>query len=224
MASRINISNRAIARLPATPIQTVDENSLEARECARYYPLVVSKMLEGPHDWSFANRRVTLSLTGGNDREDEWLYAYTVPSDMGTPIRVIPDLGALGYTLPIPLPGEPYAEMWASQIAGLEAAYIIENAVIYTNVENAILEYGINSIEEAVIGALCEDALAADLASYLAVPVKKDRKLRGELMEEAEVAWQRAISDDANRHPQRTGGYVSEATAARAGWLTQPIA
>jgi hypothetical protein len=132
---------------------------------------------------------------------------------MGTPIRVLPDLAGL----PIPLPGEPYGEIWATQIAGLEAAYIIENGVIYTNAENATLEYGINSIEEAVIGAFCEDALAAELASYLAVPIKKDRKLRGELLEEAEIAWQRAMADDANRHPRMSGGYVSESMAVRHG-------
>lgn len=221
MAARIDICNRAIARLPASPIQSFDENSLEARECRRYYPLVVSKMLEGDHDWSFANRRVELSLAGSNEREDEWLFAYTVPTDMGSPIRVIPDLGGLGYTLPIPLPGEPYAETWASTLLGLESAYIIENGVIYTNTASATLEYGIDAIEEVVIGALAEDALAADLASYLAVPVKKDRKLRGELMQEAEALWQRAIADDANRYPRQHGGYVSEGMAARAGWLAR---
>jgi hypothetical protein len=219
MASRLEISNQAVALIRAKAIQSLQETSLEARECNRFFPQVVSEMLEGPHDWSFANRRVVLAQIA-NTRESEWLYAYAVPSDMGSPIRVIPDLESLGLGLPVPLPGNPYAETWAGMIAPYEAVYRIENGVIYTNVETATLEYGINSIDEVVLPALVVRALAHDLAARLAVPVKGDTKLETKRQQEADLFWDRAMADDQNRHPQRYGDYISEAMAARAGWLT----
>lgn len=221
MPSRVDICNQAVGLIGAKPIQSVDEQSLEARECRRFYPQVIATMLEGPHDWSFANRRVALAALVTNPRSSEWLYAYGVPADMGTPIRLIPDLVGSGLGFPVPLPGEPYAETWAT--GGLyQAAWLIENGVLYANVENATLEYGIKAVEEAVLTALAVDAIATDLAYRLAVPVKKDRALRRQLMEEADLAWQRAMADDANRQPRRQGDYVSEAMAARAGWHTAP--
>jgi hypothetical protein len=65
--AKIDIFNKAISRIKAKAIQSPDENSLEARECRRHYPDVVSEMLEGPHDWSFQNRRVVLAVLT-NDR------------------------------------------------------------------------------------------------------------------------------------------------------------
>jgi hypothetical protein len=218
-ASRIEICNQAIAELPAKAIQSVDENSLEARECRRFYPQVIREMLEGPHDWSFQNRRVILAQLATNGRDREWAYAYALPADMGTPIRVLPDFDSLGLGIPVPLPGDPYMETWATQLGTIEVPYIVENGVIYTNAATATLEYGVNDIEEVVIGPLVERAIVAELASRLAVPVKKDRKLKGELIQEAEVAWARAMADDLNRQPQSYPDYVSEVMAARSGAL-----
>lgn len=216
MPSRIEISNLAVAKLPAAPIQDIGENSLEARECRRFYPQVLSAMLEGPHDFSFANRRVALAQTT-NDRDQEWLYAYVVPSDMASPIRVIPDFEGLGLGLPIPLPGEPYSEVWASAMSTFEAAYIVENGILYTNIENASLEYSVNDVEEANLSHLVVEAMACELAFHLALPVKKDAKLRSSLFDEKELAWSRAIADDQNRHPRHAGDFISEAMAARSG-------
>jgi hypothetical protein len=216
-AARIDICNQAIAELPAKPIQSIDENSLEARECRRFYPQVIREMLEGPHDWSFQNRRTVLAQLATNGRDREWAYAYAVPADMGTPIRVLPDFDSLGLGIPVPLPGDPYMETWATQLGSIEMPYIIENGTLYTNAATATLEYGVNDIEEVVIGPLVERAIVAELASRLAVPVKKDRKLKGELIQEAEVAWARAMADDLNRQPQSYPEYVSEVMLARSG-------
>lgn len=217
MAARIDIFNQAIAELPAKAIQSIDENSLEAGECRRFYPQIVSEMLSGPHDWSFQIRRVALASLG-NDRSYEWVYAYALPSDMGAPIRVIPDLSSLGF--PVPIPGEPYAEQWALTGRYFETPYIIENGVLYTNVQTATLEYGINSIDDVALTPLTVRAIVLDLASRIAIPVKKDRKIKAELVGQAEVAWDRAIAEDLNRQPQVSGGYLSEAMVARGGGLT----
>lgn len=212
--SRIRICNEAIARLPSKAIQAIDESSLEARECARFYPQVMSDMLEGPHDWSFQTRRATLAAVT-NDRPFEWVYAYAVPSDMAMPIRLIPDLSAAGLGFPVPLPGEPYSEVWALTGRWFDTPYIIENSILYANVTNPALEYRVNAIDESVLSALVSKAMGLQLAAELALPVKKDAKLRQTILGEAEIAWDRARADDQNRQPQISGDYISETMLAR---------
>lgn len=212
--SRITICNQALARLPAKPIQSLDENSLEARECNRFYPQVVADMLEGPNDWSFQTRRSPL-VAVENDRGFEWVYAYGLPSDVAVPTRVIPDLSAAGLGFPLPLPGDPYTEVWALSGRFFETPYIIEDGTLYTNVTGAILEYRTNSVNEAVLSALVGKAIGLQLAAELALPVKKDAKLRQTILGEAEMAWDRARAEDQNRQPQVSGDYVSETMLAR---------
>jgi hypothetical protein len=220
-ASRLDISNLAIAHLPATPIATIDDNSLEARECRRFYPRVVADMLEGPHDWSFANQRVALAALATNDRPSEWLFAYGLPANLGSPIRVLPNFESLGIGLPIPLAGQPYAETWAVTGAYLETPYIIEGTTLYSNVENAVLEFTVNDIAGLSVSQLVITAMGLDLASRLAVPVKKNDQRETKLLTAANAAWERAIADDRNRHPENSGQYVSEAMSVRRGNLTE---
>lgn len=216
--TRESVCNLALAKIKAAPVASFDEASLEARECRRFYPLAVAKMLEGPNDWSFAIQRVALSSTT-NDREFEWLFAYNLPSNMAQAIKVLPDLEALGLAVPVALPGEPFAETWSTVGGDFQMPYEISGSVLYTNAEDAVLEYVIADITGVRIGALCADALASDLGSMLAVPLKGDSGREKDLATEAEIKWQRAIAEDRNRHPQQSGAYVAEAMAVRHGSL-----
>ena len=214
-ADQLDISNRAIGRIAAKPIASIDEDSLEARECRRFYPSVISSMLEGPQEWSWATQRVLLAEVV-NDRTAEWAFAYQYPSNCASPIRVIPDLAALGFSVPLPLPGEPYAEIWpSSAFPDVEAPYIVDANVIYTNEQNATLEYVVNDIANLPVSSLVIKAIVRELAAEIAIPVKKDSALRKDILAEAEVAWERAIADDRNRQPQSYGDYTSETILAR---------
>lgn len=214
--SQLEVCNLALARLPAQEIASIDEASLEARECRRFYPQVVSDMLEGAHDWSFGNKRTVLAQVA-NDRPSEWSYAYALPVDLGGPIRVIPDFDSLGLSIPIPLPGDPYAEMWASQLASIAVDYEIQGEFLYTNASSATLDYTINDIAGVRVSQLAITAIATDLAARLAVPIKQDAARENALLGQAEIAWQRAIADDNNRQPESYGGYTPESIAVRHG-------
>lgn len=218
--SRLEVSNLAIAHVPAQPIASVEENSLPARECRRFYPHVIADMLEGPHDWSFANTRVLLAPLATNDRPNEWAYAYGLPANMASPIRILPDFNSLGIGLPVPLPGEPYAETWAAWSTLIETPYEIQGSTLYSNVADATLEYTINDIAGVNVSQLVITAISLDLASRIVVAIKKDSERETKLMTAAEAAWQRAIADDRNRHPQTYGDYYSETLAARQGYLS----
>jgi hypothetical protein len=215
-ADSLDICNKALAKIVAKPIADMDENSLEARECRRFYPQVISNMLEGPHEWGFSTQRVTLA-TVTNDRPDEWLYAYQLPSNCASPIRVLPNFDGLGIAVPVPLPGQPYAEAWAAIIADFQAEYILDGEIIYTNEVNATLEYIVNDITGLRVSQLFIQAVILKLASELAMPVKKDSAREKDLLTQAEIAEQRAIADDRNREPASYGNYIPENIAARHG-------
>lgn len=214
----LDVKNRALAKLPASAIADEDEDSLEARETRRYYPAAVSSLLEGPYEWSWAKQRVTLAEAGTNDRPNEWLYAYTLPSTAASVVRVLPDLDALGIQVPVPLPGDPYAEAWAySQLEGVETPYVLDGEIIYSNEQNAILEFIVNDIANLRVSKLVENALVDDLAAKICVPIKKDSQREQQLKADAEISLQRAIADDHNRQPDNYGCYVPETIAARHG-------
>lgn len=219
--SRLAIANLALAYLPAEQIVSIDESSLGARECLRFYPQVISDMLEGPNNWSFGVQRVVLALLLTNDRPNEWAYAYALPANMASALRVLPDFVGMGLSLPIPLPGDPYAETWVTSGQFVETPYIIDGSTLYSNVQTATLEYTIDDIAGVRVPQLVATAVSLDLASRICVPVKKDDARETKLLALANAAWERAIADDRNRQPDIQGGYISEAMAARRGYLTE---
>lgn len=217
MGSQLTICNNAIHEVRGKRLNSINESTLEARLCQEFYPQVIKRMLEGPQPLGFTIRRVVLAEASENDREYEWLYAYSVPNDMAKPIKLIPDLEESGLAIPMPLPGEPYAEMWTT-FPQVIAPYIIENGILYSNAGGATLAYVIDNIEEADLPQLVVDALSLDLAAELAIPLKgMSRAEKREIMQEAELAWQRARAEDMNRQPEEYPYYVSEAEAARQG-------
>jgi hypothetical protein len=199
--SQLHVSNLALARLPAKEIAAIDEHGMEARECRRFYPQVIADMLEGPHDWSFANRRQLLAEVT-NDRPYEWDFAYALPSDCGSPIKVVPDYTSIAFWCPNPSDEYPYE---------------IEGSTLYTHVPSATLEYTISNVAGIRISQLCITAIATDLASRICHPVKQDQTREAKLQQDAEVAWERAIADDRNRQPQQYAEYMPESLLARHG-------
>lgn len=212
MASKLDIWNQALAELPSKGVTADDELTLERQECERVYQQCIDELLE-IHDWGFANRRTVLAAVT-NTRNGEWLYAYAAPADMGTAIRilpgwlferdVIPDYAGLFDRLP-PVP------------------FVIEDGVIYTNEAEARLEYGVSSVIEADMPALFVRALVLEMASRMAMPIKKDRELKGDLIKQAEVAKDRAKADDENRHPRKMPAFVSEVELVRSGYSIERL-
>lgn len=211
--SQLSICNRALRRIHAGTITDINERSLAAENCRDFYPQVIAKMLE-MHDWNFANQRVQMALAGTNDRPFEWLYAYGVPANCAQPLRVLPDLASAGVAVPVPLPGQPYAEAW-SILEALAVPYEVYDGILYTNAEKAWLDYTINDITGVLISQSCADAAAEELACFLAVPVKSDSVREKELAASKEILWQQAIAADNNRQPQTYGDYISETEIVR---------
>jgi hypothetical protein len=220
--SQVEICNGALDRARAGAINDINENSAQALKCRLHYPKVVSKLLES-HEWSFANQRVQMAQAGTNDRPYEWLFAYKIPSNCAQPIRVLPDLASAGITLPQPLPGEPYSETWAT-LNYYEVPYEVLDGILYTNAENAWLDYTIADITGILVTRAFADAIEVELAYRLAISLKGDAGLKKDLATEKELMLQQAIAVDNNRQPQVWGEYLSESMVARhSGAISFPI-
>jgi len=203
MAISITICNLALGELRAPAIVDIDEATTEAAECRRYYAHCLRLLLER-FDWSFATRIATLAELAVNPRPSEWAHAYMVPATLATAQRLVP-----------PATGWPVAAGDVPVAPILGRAFIIEDGVLFSQVPGAILEYTTREIGEADMPALFGDALAYALAARLAVPLRDSRETKGQLLQQAEVAAQRAIADDINRQPNRDIRTVDEVAAAR---------
>lgn len=201
MATQLSICNQALAEIAAQDIDSIDENSLEAKTCKKFYADTLTELLEGDHAWNFATKRAPLSTSVVNGRPEEWVFAYDMPDDCAFPQRLLPNMVG---------GGAPVGE-WAD---GLGRLYDIEAGTLYTSFESATLEYTANTLVEARMPALFARAFSLALAVKLVWPIKKSRELKGDLIKAAEVALQRALAADANRQPQGDN-YIPEVGRVR---------
>jgi hypothetical protein len=207
MAS-IAVCNQALAEIRAPTIAAIDDGSPEADACLQHYDDCLETLLEC-HEWGFAKKRVQLALTT-NDRTTEWAYAYAAPNDLGTMGRVV-------YPFQAPLAGVYYA--WPYNYPRPSTYYVdfvYDGAKIYTNLESAWLDYSSNVVDEALWPAMFRRALAFDLASHLAITLRDDRAMKGDLIQQYEAAKRRAMADDLNRYPRQDDRVVDEVALARA--------
>jgi hypothetical protein len=154
MATKVDICNLALAGLgdPAgiTSISPPD-NSVQANYCAIFYPIALNSLLDnGP--WSFSTRRVLLASR--TNESLEWLYAFSVPSDMFSISKLLSDrIGPINeYTVEI----------------------AIDNTkILYCNEQIVELTYTSSNVSEAFFPPMFVDALITVLRYYLAGPIIK---------------------------------------------------
>lgn len=84
MASQVDIANRALDKLGAESIVSLDEDSENARVINRSYDIVLESMLRS-HTWNCAKTRVVLAPLAAAPAFD-YLYQYQLPSDCLRPI------------------------------------------------------------------------------------------------------------------------------------------
>lgn len=203
--SDTSICNDALARLPAEPITSINDPSLEGRECRRAYKDVVAQMLER-HHWGLAAKRAQLaSIT--NDRKGEWAFAYAKPSDLAFPVRVIPATGN-----PIPIWFTETSQYYTRAGQGV---FKMVGDTIYSNVEFASLEYTSYDINEGQFTAMFKLAVELELATRICLPITKSQSRYRELMQESEGFFQRVKANDMNRDQPTYGNNPTESEITR---------
>ncbi len=213
----VQICNEAISDLPAHPITGIDDSRKEARECARHLNGVVADLLD-EHDYDFARRRVTLPSVA-NTREGEWGYAYSLPDEIVSPIKLVRNYNANSVGLVVtPIYYWPGVDLGLLGYAPID--YEIANNTLFTNLEEAILEYSIDAVEPNKWPPLFAQAVIRVLASRIYRPILGEKADTREWMvkqQAARAAVDAAIASDLNRRPRNRKEFVSEAERARSG-------
>jgi hypothetical protein len=169
------------------------------------------------HDWSFARRRISLSVVT-NDRPGEWAYAYALPDEIISPIVLVRDIAASS------VPGYVVTPMlyWPTASTGYELIdYTLADTTLYTNLENAILDYTLDAVQPNKWHPLFAQAVIRLLAARIYRPILGEKADTREWLvkqQTAERALNEAIADDLNRFPRRRKEYVPEAVIARGGY------
>lgn len=190
MADQISICNQALAEIVAEPIESLNEASLGARECGRYYDQSLRSILE-THPWGFATKRAILPATI-NARPIEWAASYALPIDVAKPIKLLPASVVSGM-------GSQLGWWLDDDIVGLD--YQIEGGILFCQSADAVLAYTTTAVNASAFPARFVDALVFELASRIVMPIKKSREMKSDLIKQAENAKQRAMADDMNRQP-----------------------
>ena len=188
--SRIQICNWALTSyLGEGAITDLDEGSPGAIQCSLHFDRVKNNLLER-HWWNFAKKRRTMAeLT--NDRENEWLYRYQVPGDV-LAIHWVNDPGAARIAQSMRVSPD------------IERELIADN--IYCDVGGAVIEYTRTIDDESVFPQHFADALAASLASAVALPITQDLKRAQGARQSAMDTLQEAIAmDHRNTPPDEMG-------------------
>ena len=215
--SLLDIYNAALGECPAGSIASVSEKSQSAYEVNRVGPQVIGEMVE-EFAYDFAITRTALAVIG-NDRGGEWAYAYAVPDNLASPLRVLPNIATPAGVVPI-LAGQSLAPVIGEAFGDpFRVRYEIADNVLYTGVPNALLEYVRTDVDVSKFPRLFVRACALEIAQRIVMPLLKSRERQRELAQAAELMKQRAMADNLNRKPTTTYGYVSDMELARDGWI-----
>lgn len=185
--TKTEIFNLALAEVPAEAVASDTENSPEAKACRRFYDACLNELVDR-FAWRFASKQVVLAEIT-NTREDEWAYAYSMPSDCAKPLALVVPKVQLQY------PGDPGDGFPWDLLNGRPIPYDFQGTTIFTNEYQATLRYVRNDVVCADLPPLVSKALYLELAGRVAgfLTQRDDRKaallgLARDAREEAQVA------------------------------------
>lgn len=195
MISEVTIANLALSHLgSAARIASLTEDSTEARHIRLHYEISRDSLLE-EYDWSFATKTEALALLA-EEPNDLWQFAYAKPSDCLKALQILPSSASQ----------KPYP--YRLMQYGLQAA-------IYTNVEDAYLEYVQAVTDPTLFSKKFVEALALKIAVAVALPLTTDKWIRDRVAEELRLALGQAQALDADQGTPQPDTSLPDALAVR---------
>lgn len=185
MASTIHVCNLALAKLGARTIESLTENSKEARLCALFLDSSRDELLRA-HPWNFAAARATLAR--------------------------LSEPPAFGYARAFQLPPDC---LRVRRLNGdVRAVFEIEGRQLLTDQDQARILYTARVEDPTRFDPLFVQALAARLAAELCVPIAKSAALAERLWKLSELMAERAGLEDA-RESSPAGDHANAYAASR---------
>ena len=165
-ASVISICNLALSHVGGYSIAALDEQSAEARLCARHYEVCRDEVLRG-FKWAFATKLRPLALAA-DVTFPNWEHVYAYPADCLAPRRIV---GAGTRK-----PSAPLEYTVVSAAAGTQKYILSDDPEAY-------LEYTARITDPAQFDAQFVSALSYRLAADLVTGLTGDSKERGSLLQ-----------------------------------------
>lgn len=168
MASAVDICNTALAHLGNdNTISAIDppDGSTEAGYCKRFFPIARKELIER-FVWPFAAKRQALAQV--SNPSSVWAFAYQVPADCLRPVRVLTTQRAQSLMWDLANGRIASADLFNESDS---APFEVENGVLLTNVEDAVLLYLRDVVDTTRYTPTFVSALGYLLASYLAGPM-----------------------------------------------------
>jgi|TARA_R110000787_G_scaffold225139_5_gene333136 hypothetical protein len=181
MASAVDICNLALGHIgnkaEITAIVPPD-GSAEAAQCGKFYPIARDECLS-EFDWGFAKRRQLLAQISG-DAPSGWEYWYTVPN----PYLVARQMVVEKYDTPVQYTTESHET---------------HGTIILANTDKAELWYTAIITDPTKYPPLFIHALSWLLASYLALPLTREAKIKEISMQQYSLNMGKAKAIDASQ-------------------------
>ena len=210
MASDVDLCNAALSHLGArAQVAAISppDGSVEAGYCARFYPIARREMIEASN-WAFAKTRVALAEVANDSTIYE--YAYALPADCITPLRVLQQryLTMAGLLWPLGIYISDYDWRRHDDLFSERgsADFEVESGVLRTNEPEAVLLYKRDVTDTSKYTPTFGSALGMLLASYLAGPIIKGMdgaKVGAQWRDAASALAGAAATRDANAGHER---------------------
>lgn len=176
MASEVDVANMALSLLgseSAVVSLSPPDGSAEAGHCKRFYPLARREALEIA---GFSWTKARAALASVSNPSSVWTYAYALPGDCITPLRVL-QISTLNPAL---------VERFTSTIVtaaemillseAIGSDFEIEGGVLLTHEPDAVLIYTRDVIDLTQASASFISGLSYLLASFIAGPIIKGKE------------------------------------------------
>lgn len=154
--SQVGLCNLALSYLGLSSIASMTEASAEAVQCNMHYETARDFALRD-YPWNFATKRVALAESATVTPPDEWGYAYILPSDCLWARKIV-----VGTAMP-------------------PAEFVLETVgngkVLYTNQQDAVLQYTARVSETTLFDPMFVEALAWKLAALICMPLTRDKSI-----------------------------------------------
>jgi hypothetical protein len=165
MTTPVTIGNRSLAHFTRSTIESLTEQSVEAREVLRWYDVARKQVLES-HNWGFARKTRKLALASA-EPTSEWRYQYQFPVDCLVPRYLVRPEGRRAPLIPFQIGVSP---------DGL-------SKVILTDLPEAEMVYTRDVTEMFVWTHTAINAMTYLLGHYMVNKLSGDKSLRERLLE-----------------------------------------
>ena len=173
--SKAEICNLAVSWLGGQHIFSIeDDQSMEARLCRANYDMSRTALLE-EREWTFAiERRLLTPLV--ETPLFEFNYAFQIPSDSQKILGVYHTKNSYGKLIPV--------------------KHRVEGNVIYADIQQVFIRYTIDLTNTKRFSALFDQALAAHIATNIAVALTENAGMQEQMATLYEIKLEKAISSD----------------------------